>query len=131
MEQLELLCDVLGWSVCTVELPDGIFGVTDWSSRTIIIDPRLTTAQARSTLAHELAHVVGGPGERERTVEERAARHLVDFDALIDALRWTRQPAELADVLWIDTDMLQTLTDSLDDGERQILDEAIDELDIP
>jgi len=41
----------------TAELPDGVFGVTDWSSKTIIIDLRLTTAQARSTLAHELAHV--------------------------------------------------------------------------
>lgn len=34
-------------------------------------------------------------------------------------------------VLWIDTDMLQTLTDSLDDGGRQVLDETIDELDVP
>lgn len=122
---------VVGWSMRTAELPDGVFGVTDWSSKTIIIDLRLTTTQARSTLAHELAHVIGGPGERERTVEKRAARYLVDLDTLIDALRWTRQPAELADVLWIDTDMLQTLTDSLDDGGRQILDETIDELDVP
>lgn len=71
----------------------------------------LNQAERRSTLTHELHHLVRGPVPRhtrhatmreERIVSDLAARQLIPLPKLVDALRWTRNEHELADELWVD-----------------------------
>ncbi|WP_221268003.1 ImmA/IrrE family metallo-endopeptidase [Cutibacterium avidum] len=76
------------WLLEWDQLPEGISGEINWPTHTITIDPRLSQAQRRCTLAHELEHVVRGPGggpREEREVEGMAARRLVNSTPL-----WTR-----------------------------------------
>lgn len=82
----------------------------------------LTQAERRCTLTHELVHRERGPvpgdpagAEREeRIVDEIASRRLITPTALIDGLRWTRNPAELANHLWVDEPTLKTRMATLD-----------------
>lgn len=117
------------WLLEWDQLPEGICGEINWPTHTITIDPRLSQAQRRCTLAHELEHVVRGPGggpREEREVEGMAARRLVELDALVDAVRWSPWPDEVADELWIDRPMLAALMDSLTAQERELVDRAVD-----
>lgn len=57
-------------------------------------------------LAHELVHLDLGhtaaqPPEVERLVRLEAARRLISLAALLDAMRWTLDPHELAEELWV------------------------------
>lgn len=108
---------------CRYRLPDHLMGLQRgariWLCRT------LTQAERRCTLTHELVHRERGPvpadpvaAEREeRIVDEIAARRLITAPALVDALRWTRHPRELADSLWVDEPTLQTRMTTLDPVE--------------
>ncbi len=85
----------------------------------------LTQAERRCTLTHELVHRERGPvpddpvaAEREeQIVDEIASRRLITLPALTDGLRWSRQPRELADHLWVDEPTLQTRMGTLDPVE--------------
>lgn len=61
------------------------------STKTIYIDPRLADIQARSTLAHELAHAHHGhPGPRdewEREAEATAAERLIGIERFTSTVR--------------------------------------------
>jgi uncharacterized protein DUF955 len=89
----------------------------------------LTQAERRCTLTHELVHRERGPvpvdpvgaAREERVVDEISSRRLIPLDALIDALRWTRQSRELADRLWVDEPTLHTRLDRLDESELATL----------
>lgn len=114
------------------ELPGRIWGLTDGTR--IWICKRLNQAQRRSTLAHELLHIERGlpPSEprglarEEKLVSEIAARRLITITDLIDALRWTREPTELADALWVDTDTLKARMSGLDPVEVAELENRLD-----
>jgi hypothetical protein len=105
---------------CRYGLPDRIMGLQlgdrIWLSRI------LTQAERRCTLTHELVHRERGPvpedplaaAREERVVEEISARRLITLDALVDGLRWTRQPHELAERLWVDEPTLDVRLDTLD-----------------
>lgn len=122
------LRDLTDWRLDWQQLPTGTDAQIDWRGHTITVDLRLSQAQRRSTLAHELEHVASGPApawDRDREgvrVERAAARRLVTLDELVDAARWTRYPDEL----WIDADMLDALVDGLTPAERAAVEAAID-----
>lgn len=74
--------------------------------RRIWMDPRLSQVERRCVLAHELVHIEMGhrgcqPAAVERLVRVEAACRLIRWDHLVDALRWSRSLAELADELWV------------------------------
>jgi hypothetical protein len=106
--------------ICRYRLPERIMGMQ--LGRRIWLCATLTQAERRCTLTHELVHRERGPvpnapaaaAREERAVDEISARRLITMPALVDALRWTRHPAELADHLWVDEPTLQTRMTTLD-----------------
>jgi hypothetical protein len=119
------------------ELPGRIWGLTDGTR--IWICRRLNQAQRRSTLAHELIHIERGlpPNDprglarEERLVSELAARRLITLQDLTAALKWSREPAELADALWVDADTLKARMQSLDPIEVAQLEHELEGRWIP
>ena len=83
-------------------------------------------AQRRSTLAHELVHDERRvfPVDRvlrareELTVERIAARRLIQLEALVDALLWSRDARETAAELWVDVPMLVAFIQSMTKEEK-------------
>ena len=82
-----------GWSVDFVVMP--VRGMCRWNRRTILLDIRLSRAEERCTLTHELVHAELGPFPRwltareEAAVNAEAARRLIPLDALGEALAWS------------------------------------------
>lgn len=115
------------WVLEEAVLPAGRFGLVDWARRVVTVDCRLSAAQRRCTLAHELVHVERGPvpadpwlaAREEAAVEAEAARRLIGIDALADALAWSSQPAEIADELWVDVQTLMVRVGGLSVAERR------------
>lgn len=103
----------------------GCLGLTTWHDQTITLDPDQDQAQRRSTLAHELEHIVRGYaqcGDREEClVELRAARKLIGIHELGEALAWAHNLAEAAEELWVDEQMLRTRLGHLHPAERHYL----------
>lgn len=99
------------WSIhfCS-ELPYGAHGWTRWGDRTIWLLDSLTQTQRRCALEHERQHLLRGPdgqGDAEEVaVEQATARTLIPLDELLDALRWSRHPREVADHCWVTMDVL-------------------------
>lgn len=114
------------WTLCWAPMV-GRLGVTDYRARTITLDPDQGQAQRRSTLAHELQHVVRGPvGEalrlrEESVVDQAAARQLIGIRELGEALAWAHNLTEAADELWVDEQLLQVRLDHLHPAERHYL----------
>lgn len=117
---------------CQHRLPDQIMGLQRgariWLCRT------LTQAERRCTLTHELVHRERGPvpadpaaaAREEQIVDEITARRLITLPQLADALRWSRQPRELAEHLWVDQPTLQTRMATLDPVEVADLEHNLD-----
>lgn len=117
---------------CRHRLPDQIMGLQRgariWLCRT------LTQAERRCTLTHELVHRERGPvpadpaaaAREEQIVDEIAARRLITLPQLADGLRWSRQPRELAEHLWVDQPTLQTRMATLDPLEVADLEHELD-----
>lgn len=86
--------------------------------RRICLCRTLTQAERRGTLTHELAHRERGPvpaaAAEERAVDRIAARRLITVEQLLDGLRWTRDPDQLAEHLWVDLPALRARMDGLD-----------------
>ncbi|ULN73534.1 hypothetical protein KZ782_10395 [Mycolicibacterium smegmatis] len=103
-------------------------GARIWLCRT------LTQAERRCTLTHELVHRERGPvpadsaaaAREEQIVDEIAARRLITFGQLVDGLRWSRQPRELAEHLWVDEPTLNTRMATLDPVEVADLEHELD-----
>lgn len=98
--------------------------------RRIVMDKRLTQAERRSVLAHELGHALRGDlpcGDealdlrQESVVEQWAARKLIELPALADALKWSDDPDEVADVLWVTRELLEVRLRHLHPAERAAL----------
>lgn len=115
-------------------LPDGVAGYWDGGSH-IFLDPRLTQAARRSTLAHELVHVERDliptnailVAREEAAVDEIAARRLITIDMLVDALRWCQRcgGAALADEVWTDQHALNVRLRTLTAAERTQIEAAL------
>ncbi|AXN43403.1 hypothetical protein MM1218R_01455 [Mycobacterium marinum] len=117
---------------CRYRLPDRIMGLQ--MGRRIWLSRTLTQAERRCTLTHELVHrergpIPAGPGaveREERIVDEIASRRLITMAALVDGLRWTQHPRELAEHLWVDEPTLQTRMATLDPFEVADIEHHLD-----
>ena len=104
-------------------LEPGILAETDGEG-VIWMDPDQYQVQRRCTLAHELAHIelghtAGCTGPDERAATHLAARWLIDMDRLLDAISWTEELEEAAEVLWVDMPTLEARLLGLTSAERQ------------
>jgi hypothetical protein len=115
------------------ELPGDMMGYTD--GNTIWLCKTLNQAERRSTLTHELKHIVRGGVPRgsrhavmreEQIVSELSARQLITLDRLVAALRWTQHPDELAEELWTDTPTVRCRLKTLDPIEVADLEHHLD-----
>ncbi len=121
--------------VCTsYELDRGVRGLVKgnriWICRT------LDQAERRTTLSHEIVHLERGivrhpPGSRytlreEKVVDRIAAKRLIPLDRLIDALQWTRHPAEVAEILWTTERIVKCRMEALDPVEVAELEYRLD-----
>ncbi|QRY48768.1 hypothetical protein JVX93_21500 [Mycolicibacterium boenickei] len=103
-------------------------GARIWLCRT------LTQAERRCTLTHELVHRERGPvpadpaaaAREEQIVDEITARRLITLSQLAEGLRWSREPRELAEHLWVDRPTLETRMATLDPVEVADLEHDLD-----
>lgn len=115
------------WLLEWDQLPEGISGEINWPTHTITIDPRLSQAQRRCTLAHELVHIDLGlvsdvTWAAEQRVRDVTARRLLpDIDAVASALADGVDIATASDELWVTEDILTDRLTTLADAERAML----------
>lgn len=113
-------------------LPDDDMGRWVPERQTIVLDDRLTQAERRCTLVHELVHRLHkddpglSPGLAERQearCRERTARLLIRTNDLLDALLWVidEHEEEMAEHLWVDVPTLRDRLMTLSDRERDYL----------
>lgn len=105
----------------------------------IVLDRRLQQSQRRSALAHELAHVDlghvqtagdGPTGSRaarrcERQADQLAAERLITVDQLVEALLWSQDERELAEMLWVDVATVRARLRGLSAAEHKLIDERL------
>ncbi|MFC0673497.1 ImmA/IrrE family metallo-endopeptidase [Brachybacterium hainanense] len=113
----------------TDELTPPLLGETDGHSE-IKIRKRLLQIDRRCTILHEMIHIEHGhdghvEGSAERAVEVETATLLLPLDFLVWGLRWTLDPEELAEELWVRRDVLDTRLESLTDIEVHAVREAV------
>lgn len=107
-----------------IDQPPGRIAATD--GRRIWMDTRLLQVQRRCAAAHELIHVERGHRSGchplvERQVRAEAARRLITIEHLLDALAWTVDWDEAADVLWVTVEVLRDRIDNLTTEETAAL----------
>ena len=98
----------------------------------IWLDPRMTQAERRCALTHELVHLEHGhhgcqPPAVEHAVRAATARQLITLEQLSDALPWSMSLDELADELWVTPLVLTDRLAGLTRAEREHLDARIPE----
>jgi gp43 len=99
-----------GWTVTRAAIATR--GYCDHSRRLIVVNARLSRAEERCTLTHEIIHAERGPvpahhaAREERIVDAEAARRLIPLEALLEAVRWACCPAEAAEALGVDVPTL-------------------------
>lgn len=114
------------------KLPGDLMGVYfHGPSRVIALDSRLTQAERRCTLAHELVHLERGDDGRcasdwheskqEALVHQIAARRLISAPDLAMALLLHEHVADQADELWVDELTLRARLAGLSTAERDEL----------
>lgn len=120
--------DRTDWLLEWALLPPGLLGYTAHKRRAVVLDLRLTQAERRCTIAHELEHLdVPTPHDPilrarlEQQIDRRVARRLIPIRRLGDALAWAHTLAEAADELWVDVATLETRLAHLHPAERAYL----------
>jgi hypothetical protein len=116
----------LRWSE---DLPWDTYGFTDYSRRRIVLRSGMTFEERRSTITHEVEHVLRGPFSRceelreEAEVNRRCARLLLpSMQDLADALVWHDSDYEAAaEDLWVDPWTLEVRLGTLRPLERDYL----------
>lgn len=114
-----------------VDLPDDTIALAYFTSDRIEIGKGLLQSERRSALTHELIHLERGPVApayaelEERTVDDEAARRLISVDALIDALLWSSNEAELAEELWVGEDMIRVRLAGLYPDEKDLIEDRL------
>lgn len=125
--------DALGVKVLIEELEDCV-GYWDHGTRTIHLARGITQRQRRAVLAHEVEHACNDDRplldavlhtRRERATDLVAARRLIPFDLLVEALRWTGNERELADELWVDIPTVRMRLVTLTVGERAAIEAGL------
>lgn len=120
-------------AVHETELPPGYMGCTDHARRVIWLDSRLTCAEQRATLAHEIGHLeldTVHDGEvamaAEAVVDAWAARKLISAADLVSAFRCCPHLADIAEELWVDLDTVRARLGCLTDDEHDMVIRAIE-----
>lgn len=107
--------------------------------RAIVLDDRLTQAERRSALAHELEHLVAGDTHcdpklhggarigrrREKAADHSAAKRLITLDELADALVWSLDYAEVAEHLHVDQRTVRARIKGLTQDEKNYIERRI------
>ena len=107
--------------------------------RAIVLDDRLTQAERRSALAHELEHLAAGdthcdptvPGagrigrRRETAADRSAAVRLITLDELADALVWSLDYVEVAEHLHVDQRTVRARIRGLSADDKQYIESRI------
>lgn len=112
------------------ELPSR--GLTTFATDTIQMRTGQLQAERRSTLTHELVHLERGPFPRwatrreERRVNDEAARRLITFEQLVDAMQWCLDEHEAAEHLWVDVRMVRARLHGLTGAETLELNRRLD-----
>lgn len=118
------------------DLPPDQLGCADFESQTITLAKGLTQAERRSTCWHEVQHLLRGPvpphleAREERVVEDRTARDLIPFSALVQAMLWSRDDWEIADELTVDVGLVRARLEGLSAEESDALERALDEAEL-
>lgn len=114
-----------GYKLVWGPLSPGKLGETDHHKRTVTLVPGQSYEQRRSTIAHELEHIFKGydpcSSRDECQVEVRAARKLIDGDALVEAIAWSSDVGEICEELGVDIDMLHARLSHLHPSELQAI----------
>lgn len=101
----------------------GPAGWTHFPTATISLRRGMTLAERRSTIAHEIEHITRGPAQvgyerrEELAVCRAAAKRLITFEALVDAMVWSGDEYELAAELWVDVGTVRDRLRSLSPWE--------------
>lgn len=91
----------------------------------------MTQAERRCTLEYELQHVDRGPARtwkrdhEERVVDDLAARRLITFEELLEAMVWSYDEHEVAEELWVDVAMVRARMLGLTDEESAELERRL------
>lgn len=109
-------------------LPDGVKAYYYPDLDTIVLDERLSEAEKRCTLMHELVHRAmeddlpeGMDRWQERRCRALTAAALINIYDLGDAVRWSEDLHEQAEHLVVDVQTLQDRRDNLSPDENGYL----------
>lgn len=119
LEFTDIATDELGW--------------WDPERNVITLAKNQSRREMRCTLQHELEHALAGDEDvshvspvlaarQEIAACMRAAQRLISLDALIDALLWSQDERELAEVLNVDEDTVRIRLLTLSSEEHTIID---------
>lgn len=126
VDPYELLAQHPDLSLCFARLPKGERGRWYPGLHAIVIDERLTQAERRCTLMHELVHRMRGDvhvtdevamNRQEKHCHQMVARMLIPFSRLQAAMHWGRDRHELAEELWVDVETLTARVLGLSEAE--------------
>lgn len=118
------------------DLPEGLLGVTDHPSQTIVLTTGLTQAERRCVLDHELEHIRRGPvpgwlqPREEAAVDDISARRLIPFADLVSAMLWSHDDDEAAHELWVSVDVVRARLHGLTALETTELNRRLDEAEL-
>lgn len=123
----------LAWSD---DLPEDVFGFTDFGAQTITLAKGLSFEERRCTITHEIEHVLRGPTSthsvlrEELVVDWRAARRLLpSMRDIADSLVWHHGGYEaVSEDLWVDPWTLEVRLAGLGPREREYLDRRLAEV---
>ncbi|MCD4535685.1 hypothetical protein LRP67_16450 [Nocardioides sp. cx-169] len=125
----------LAWSC---DLPDDMYGYTNFIDRTITLREGLSFEERRCTITHEVEHVLRGPTSRcfvlheEVRVDRRASRLLLSsVRDIADTLSYHHGDYErAAEDLWVDPWMLEVRLGSLWRNEQRYMDRRMAEVTV-
>ena len=84
----------------TAPTPGTHWGIYDHKHRLVTMRPELASHQYRSTFGHELGHAyyghTGHLAKNERRADAWAAKHLLNFEMVMESARFTVDTNELA-----------------------------------
>lgn len=103
------------------------------------LNRRLRPAERRCTIAHETAHIDRGDpptdqvlrAREELVINKLVARAQIPLAALGAALRWSREPSVVADILWVDESTLHMRVRILHTCEVNHLNQILEHLHTP
>lgn len=123
------------WRLEWKDLPQDTYGLTDWRTRTITLATGMTFEERRSSITHEVTHVLRGPASscrrmaEEVEVERISSRLLLPcMQEVADALVFHRgEHDRAAEDLWVDPLSLDVRLSSLYGIEREYLNRRLED----